>query len=83
MTLKRQNAKERNPIKDKSEELIEEEEEIKAEENALSSIVFDDESQDTKKKKRNRMSAQKSRDRKKEYIKEMEKINNDLRMKME
>lgn len=82
MTLKRQNAKERNPIKDKSEELIEEEE-IKAEENALSSIVFDDESQDTKKKKRNRMSAQKSRDRKKEYIKEMEKINNDLRMKME
>jgi hypothetical protein len=35
----------------------------------LSSFGFEDESQETKKKKRNRMSAQKSRDRKKEYIK--------------
>ena len=50
-------------------------EEVKIEDNVLSSFAFDDESQETKKKKRNRMSAQKSRDRKKEYIKEMEKIN--------
>ena len=46
------------------------------EDNLMSSYV--DESQETKKKKRNRMSAQKSRDRKKEYIREMEKINKDL-----
>lgn len=42
--------------------------EIKVEESELSPFVFDDESQETRKKKRNRMSAQNSRDRKKEYI---------------
>ena len=49
----------------------------------VSSFAFDDESQETKKKKRNRMSAQKSRDRKKEYIKEMEKINKELKRRMD
>lgn len=48
-----------------------------------SSLLFEDESQETKKKKRNRMSAQKSRDRKKEYIKELEKVNKDLKKKIE
>ena len=66
LQLKRENAKKRVPQPERSEEIIEE---VKIEDNQLSSFVFDDQSQETKKKKRNRMSAQKSRDRKKEYIK--------------
>lgn len=43
----------------------------KVEEEQISSIVYDKDSEETKKKKKNRMSAQNSRDRKKEYIKEI------------
>lgn len=62
LQLKRDNAKKRSPQPDRSEEYIED---VKVEENVMSSFGFEDESQETKKKKRNRMSAQKSRDRKK------------------
>ena len=65
LQMKRENAKKRNPPQ-RSEEFLED---VKMEDNMQSSFGFEDESQETKKKKRNRMSAQKSRDRKKQYIK--------------
>ena len=66
LQMKRENAKKRNPPSQRSEEFLED---VKMEDNMQSSFGFEDESQETKKKKRNRMSAQKSRDRKKQYIK--------------
>ena len=62
LQLKRENAKKRVLPTDKYEEVVEE---VKIEENCMSEFCFEGESQETKKKKRNRMSAQKSRDRKK------------------
>lgn len=56
--------------------------EIKAEDTGISPFLFEEESQETKKKKRNRMSAQNSRDRKKEYIRDIEKQNKELRKKV-
>lgn len=62
LQLKRENAKKRVIPADKYEDIVEE---VKIEDNVMSDFGFEDESQETKKKKRNRMSAQKSRDRKK------------------